>query len=196
MPLEPWTKLPRRLASLAATLVLDRHGAACWLLARASHAPTEVPGWGGIQAGQVVVSTRQLADEWGVGHHAARNILADLCAAGLCSVAEHRDGVRGGTLLDVSGTFSGTFSGTLANRTQTAGNNRYDACIKPTSGHVSGHIDGRIPVRAPARTLVVPENNREKKEKERNPQQPRHYSPTDPLLWDWLDRLKTEGAKK
>jgi hypothetical protein len=111
-----WTKLPRRAAALAARLGVDRYGAWCWLISHAAWQETAHPAWGSVPTGCVAASTRSLAEAWGVGHHAARNILADLEAAGAIEVVRRRNAGRGdtdgGQLISVTGTLSGTLSGT------------------------------------------------------------------------------------
>ena len=151
MPQAPWTKLPRRCSDLAASIGLDRYGAWCWLLSRAAYADAPDPSWGTLREGEVAVSTRRLAEAWGVGHHAARAILSDLVEAGLAEVVRTRPVGRGdnagGRVLRINqGTLSGTLSGTLLNS-----ENKGFATMKKTNhGTLSGTLTGR----APARTIL------------------------------------------
>ena len=143
----PWTKLPRRAADTAAAIGLDRYGAWCWLLSRAAYADTPDPSWGTLREGEVAVSTRRLAEAWGVGHHAARAILSDLVEAGLAEVVRKAVGASGGQVLRINqGTFRGTFEGTFLNS-----ENKGLAMMKKTN---QGTFHGTFPGRAPARTIL------------------------------------------
>lgn len=147
MPQAPWTKLPRGCADLAASIGLDRYGAWCWLLSRASYADTPDPSWGTLREGEVAVSTRRLAEEWGVGRHAVCNILSDLVEAGLAEVVRKAVGASGGQVLRINqGTFSGTFSGTFLN-------SKNQGLAKMTNNH-QGTLSGTLASRAPARTIL------------------------------------------
>ena len=139
-----WTKLPRRAAALAARLGLDRYGAWCWLLSHAAYADIPDPSWGALREGEVAVSTRRLAEAWGVGHHAARAILSDLVEAGLAEVVRKAVGASGGQVLRVKqGTFHGTFEGTFLNS-----ENKGLATMKKTNqGTFHGTFPGRARVR-------------------------------------------------
>lgn len=166
-----WTKLPRRAAALAARLGVDRYGAWCWLLSHATWQETTLPAWGSVPPGCVAASTRSLAEAWGVGHHAARNILADLEAAGAIEVVSRRNAGRGdtdgGQLISVSGTLSGTLLGTLYNPQ----NNALMTSEKTNPGTLSGTLPGR------ARTRVLIDSQEEINRSARGRARPQYASP-------------------
>jgi hypothetical protein len=149
-----WTKLPRRAASLAARLGVDRYGAWCWLISRAAWQETAHPAWGSVPPGCVAASTRSLAEAWGVGHHAARNILADLEAAGAIEVVRRAVGASGGQLISVQGTFSGTLTGTLTGTFQNSQNKTLMNSENNHQGTFSGTLTGTLPGRARTRVLI------------------------------------------
>lgn len=151
MPQAPWTKLPRGCADLAASIGLDRYGAWCWLLSHAAYADAPDPSWGTLREGEVAVSTRRLAEAWGVGRHAVCNILSDLVDAGLAEVVRTRPVGRGdnagGQVLRINqGTLSGTLSGTLL-KTDNKG-------LTPMTKNRQGTLSGTLASRAPARTIL------------------------------------------
>ena len=147
MPQAPWTKLPRGCADLAASIGLDRYGAWCWLLSHAAYADAPDPSWGTLREGEVAVSTRRLAEAWGVGHHAARAILSDLVEAGLAEVVRKAVGASGGQVLRINqGTFLGTISGTFLKA--------YNKGLTQMTKNRQGTFSGTFPGRAPARTIL------------------------------------------
>lgn len=140
-----WAKLPRALTRLIDLCGLDRYGAACWLVSHAAYAPADLPGWGRLEPGQLVATYRGLAQAWGVGLQAARDILADLSRVGAVSVGTVKHGRNGGMLLTIDNTFSNTFNNTFLKDTQHSNNkevmttqdNPLQHISQPFSQHIS-----------------------------------------------------------